>query len=118
MHVRLTARGVRLTRELRDYVDRRLTRSLGRLGQRIGEVRVSLTDLHGPRGAEDVECRIQTKLKPRGTLVVHRVGVDPFVAVSCASERFHRRLARELDRFWGGRELRGRSIHLSNKSTL
>lgn len=59
MKVRLTAQGVELSAELKDYVKRRVHFSLGRFAGRIGSLSVRLTDINGPRGGLDKCCDIR-----------------------------------------------------------
>jgi putative sigma-54 modulation protein len=88
-----------LAAALCNYVDRRLRFSLGRFGGRLGQVKVRITDLNGPRGGADKSCRISAELLPSGKLIWQEA-VDPnlFVAIDHATERIGRTFARELER--------------------
>ena len=53
MTVRLTAGGVELSPELKDFVHRRARFSLGRLSAKIDLLTARLADINGPRGGFD-----------------------------------------------------------------
>jgi hypothetical protein len=60
MKVRLTAQGIELSAELRDYVTRRVHFGLGRFVGRIKSLSVRLADINGPReGGIDKSCHIR-----------------------------------------------------------
>jgi ribosome-associated translation inhibitor RaiA len=94
----LRGRGIRVTEQLAEHVEQRLKTAFGRLGDRVREVRVQLTDENGPRGGEDIHCRIQASLEPRGTLIVDQRADDPFVAVAAAAERTAHTMRRQVGR--------------------
>ena len=98
MRLFIRAKGVELTRELRDHIEKRLRFAMSRFGERIRRVRVRLTDINGPRGGEDIECSIRATLAPRGVLTIDEIHSDPYAAVALASDRAGHRLSRHLDR--------------------
>ena len=96
--MRMTARngGVEWTESLRRHAERRLAFALGRFDDRLGTVTVRLSDLNGPRGGVDKECRIHLRLLRRPALVVQCTDSDAYSAISIAAERAGRAVAREL----------------------
>jgi ribosome-associated translation inhibitor RaiA len=88
--------GVEWTESLRRHAERRLSFALGRLDRRVGAVTVRLSDLNGPRGGIDKECRIHMRLPRRATLVVRCTEADAHTAISLAAERAGRAVARKL----------------------
>lgn len=106
MKLDLRARGVRVTDKLKDHVERRVHFALGRFGDKVRKVRVTLEDVNGPRGGVDTLCRIQAHLAPRGTLVIEETRLHAFSAVALAADRVGRTMRRRLER-WGARR-RGR----------
>ena len=98
MELDLRTRHVELTDDLRNHVDRRLRFALTRFGSRIRRLSVGLTDVNGPRGGVDIQCRVQAVLASGDTLVVRAVRTDPFTAVAGASERIAHTIMRRLDR--------------------
>jgi ribosomal subunit interface protein len=83
---------------LRAYIDRRLRFALGRFGERVGRVRVGISDLNGPRGGVDKCCRVSAALVPFGRVVVEEVDGDVYAAIDRAAGRLGRSFTRRLKR--------------------
>lgn len=98
MRVEVRSRNVDVGPDLRTWIDRRLAFALGRFGHRVGRVRVSLTDLNGPRGGADVGCLVEAKLARDGTVVAEVIDSEVGTAVSRAAERLARRVKSTLNR--------------------
>ena len=96
--IRIVAKNLELTSVEREIVERRLAFALGRFGDRVGRVTVSLEDLNGPRGGLDQHCRIEVGLVPSGKVMAEARDVDVVAAVNRTAERIARRLRNELDR--------------------
>ncbi|GJM23428.1 MAG: hypothetical protein DHS20C15_33430 [Planctomycetota bacterium] len=87
MKFEFRARGLKLSKALRDHVEARLHYALGRFGDRVRRVQVQFTDVNGPRGGEDIECRVLARLAPRGEIVVQELRGNPFAAAALAAQR-------------------------------
>lgn len=98
MRMNLRTKGILPTRNLREHVERHVRFALGRFRRRVRDVKVQLVDENGPRGGEDVRCKIRARLEPRGELVVEGLKDDPYAAVALASDRIETRLYRHVDR--------------------
>jgi len=98
MPIQTVVRNLKLTSAQREIVERRLAFALGRFGDRVGRVTVSLTDLNGPRGGLDQHCRIEVSLVPSGTVMAEATDAEIEPAVSRAAERAARCVKSELDR--------------------
>ena len=98
MKLELHARGLPLTEELRDHAERRLGSALGRFRGRLRSAQVRLTDVNGPRGGDDIDCRVAIDVAGTGTLQVREVRGDPFAAVSRALDRIAHSLTRKISR--------------------
>jgi hypothetical protein len=70
MKLQLTSRGIELTADLRDYVQRQVRFALGRFAGRIKTLSVQLSDVNGPRGGVDKCCDIRVDARFRQSLVV------------------------------------------------
>ncbi len=109
MKLELHSRAVRMTRELRGYIERKLELAFGRFLPRVQRVRVCVTDVNGPKGGgDDIQCLIQAKLHSSGELQTREVRGDPFAAVARASEQIRRRTARHFERKQMRRKARSR----------
>jgi len=80
----------------RRYVERRLAFALERFGERIGLVRVRLTDVNGPKGGMDKRCMILLRVHPAGDIRVAAVASLPSEAVDGASDRASRAVTKAL----------------------
>lgn len=98
--MRLEIQGVNygLNDDLKEHVERRLHFALGRLEARIDRVTVRFSDLNGPRGGIDKQCRITVNLIPRGVVRLEGTGDDPFALVDRAAKRVGRAVRRTLER--------------------
>ncbi len=106
MKFELRSKGVRMTDELRNHVERHLGFALRRFGDRVQRVRVRLQDINGPRGGEDIQCQIHATMAPRGDLVIQELRADPFAAVARASDRVGHAISRQVDRMHSRRKAR------------
>ena len=98
MRLEVRIHAAALDDSLRAYIDRRLRFAVGRLGERVGQVKVGISDLNGPRGGVDKCCRVSVTLVPRGRVVVEEVDSDLYTAIDRAAERLGRSCTRRLQR--------------------
>ena len=98
MPLQIVARNLELTSTQRDIVERRLAFALGRFGNRVGRVTVSLENLNGPKSGLDQRCRIEVSLVPSGTVMAEATDAEIEPAVGRAAERVARCVKSELDR--------------------
>lgn len=98
MKIDIRTHRVELTEALRAYVERRLRFALGRFGERIAAVTVTIQDLNGPRGGVDKQCRITATLASAGHLRVEVLDAEITPAVDQAAGRIGRTVAREFER--------------------
>jgi putative sigma-54 modulation protein len=96
MKMRVTARGVELTTELRDYVTRRVHFGLGRFAGKIKSLSVQLADINGPRGGIDKCCDIRVDAGLSQKVVVRERQQTIHAAVALAIERVERVVERQL----------------------
>lgn len=96
MKMRVTARGVELTTELREYVTRRVHFGLGRFAGKIRSLSVQLTDINGARGGIDKCCDIRVDAGLSQAVIVRERQETIHAAVACAVERVVRVVERQL----------------------
>lgn len=94
----IRGRHIELTEALLAHVERRLRFALSRFGQKIRRVAVQLTDLNGPRGGLDKQCRVTVTLSPSGKLMVEAIDADLPTAIDRAADRLERSVTREMER--------------------
>ena len=76
MPIQIVARNLELTSAQREIVERRLAFALGRFGDRVARMTVSVEDLNGPRGGLDQRCRIEVSLVPSGTVMTEATDAE------------------------------------------
>jgi putative sigma-54 modulation protein len=95
MEIQIRGRRVKVTKALRDHVERRLAFALSRFGDHIGRVRVHLSDSDSlPDGAEK-RCQIEVGLQR--SVRVQETDADVFKAVDRAADRAARTVAHAIE---------------------
>ena len=105
MRIEVSAMGISVTPQLREYVVRRLHFKLCRFSDRIKLARVRIVDVNRSRGGVDVHCRIQVLGTHVDGLVESALAANLTSAIDQAADRIHRLVGREFAR---ASELRGR----------
>lgn len=98
MRYEIRRRGVEVTEDLRVHVVERLRLALARFAGYVGEVRVYLRDVNGPRGGLDKECRIVVEVPRYGRVVVAVAYADVFGAVAHTARRTQFAVRRRVKR--------------------
>ena len=98
MRIGINFRGIALTEAIRQYAHLRLATALGRYRQALRSVRLSLTDINGPRGGVDKQCLIEVSVPALIPIVVRERDADLYVAIDRAADRVDRAVARRLAR--------------------
>ena len=90
---------VKVTTDLREYIERRMYFALGRFGPAIDHASVRVGDINGPRGGVDKRCQIVVKLQASGSnpIAVDVNDEDLLAAVARASNRAGRAVARAIE---------------------
>ncbi|MCD0463668.1 hypothetical protein [Roseiconus lacunae] len=83
---------------MRALITARVRSTLERFSDRISQVDVALTDENGPRGGEDMRCRIKIVMPKFKTVVTTAVESKPLAAVALAAERARRIAVSRLQR--------------------
>ncbi len=98
MKLTIRARHLDLSPELRDQIHRRLHFALGRLAGEIDAVDVTISDLNGPKGGADKQCRVRIRGRSLGAIVIEHVGSEILPVLSLAADRAERAVVRALAR--------------------
>ncbi len=112
MNLDMHARGIDVSRKLKEYVSRRVASAFDRFADRIRRVHVRLEDVNGPRGGRDIVCKVRVQLHPRGSLLIAERRSDPFRAVAHAAQRAAHHASKRLAR------KRGRPAHRGPERAL
>jgi putative sigma-54 modulation protein len=89
---------VNLRPPIRDYIEQRLDRSLGRIQDRISHVTIRLDDINGPKGGIDMRCHAEAHLVRSGLILADVVAGDIRTAVDEAADRLALRVRKRLGR--------------------
>lgn len=98
MRVTIHTHGIQSSEALAEHGRRRVGTAIGRYGHWVSQASVHLTDVNGPRGGTDIECRILATMAGRGTTVVHAVADDAYAAIDLAAAKAESAVARGLGR--------------------
>ena len=98
MHIDIQARGFTLTRGLREHAERRLRFAFGSARPEVVRISVRLSDDNGPRGGEDMRCRIHVGMAGAPAVVIEDTETDLYLAIDRAADRAGRTVARRLAR--------------------
>lgn len=91
-------RDVTLDEGTLEWIERRLQFALGRFAGRIRRVQVILSNINGPRGDTDKQCRVRITLIAKGEILVDDVDATVEAVTAHAVDRAARSVARWLER--------------------
>ena len=90
IHFTVHARGLELKNSHHRAIRRILASTLGRFTHRMRTIRIWLEDVNGPRGGEDIRCRIEVHFRPQGSINVSALAIDEYAATARAAARASR----------------------------
>lgn len=98
MLLKIYTRGFTLSDALSDYTESKIRLALGLYRDKIRRVDIFLTDVNGPKGGEDMMCKIKIKADGYPPIVVHETVDDIYNAINICSHRIKRSIGRRVDR--------------------
>ena len=98
MNLRVKSRGFKVTRGIYNRVNTKLQRIFSRYGDRIREAEVTLEDVNGPKGGEDMRCLVSIKLNRSKSIVVQEQAADLYDAINMCAQRATLTLERHFKR--------------------
>ncbi len=98
MIVKIHTRGFPLSNALYDYTDAKVRLILGLYRNKLRRIDVFLTDVNGPKGGEDMRCKIKIKADGYPSIVVHETAEDLYNAINICLHRIKRAIGRRFDR--------------------
>ena len=87
MKIEVSGRKVDLEASVKTFAERRIRSGMGRFSNKIREVRVQISDVNGPKGGRDKECRVEVRLRTVGSITTKAVEVNLHAAIARAIER-------------------------------
>ena len=107
MNIQIVDRNVGITQNQRDHIDRCLQFAFDRFSIHVNAIDISLADVNGPKGGEDVQCRMLISLHGTGELIVEGKGVSVESVVTDTTDRAALAVSRRIDRL---RNVQGTSM--------
>lgn len=107
MLVKLHTQGFASPDALNDYTDGKVRLALGLYRDKIRTIDVFLADINGPKGGEDMRCKIRVRSDGLPDILAQETAEHIYDAVSICSHRIKRAVGRRFDR---SLELRRRRI--------
>ncbi len=107
MDVNILDRNVGITSGQREHIDRCLQFAFDRFGSHIRTIDISLTDVNGPRGGDDLQCRMKVVLQGKREIVLEGKGVSVEAIVAETADRAALAVSRRINRL---RDVQGTSM--------
>jgi putative sigma-54 modulation protein len=96
MQIAIQTHGFPLTGALEKHVQDRLRFTFSRVADRVRRVRITLSDINGPRGGVDKRCLIEARLDGIPSVVIQDLQSDLYIAIDRAAGRAARSVMRKL----------------------
>lgn len=96
MKLELTARGIEISSDLREFIAKRVHFSFGRFAGRIRRLSIRLADLNGPRGGIDQCCDVRVNAGLPRKIVVRERQATIHAAIAIAMGRAERVVQRQI----------------------
>lgn len=88
MHVQVnSAQGVSISPALREHIDKQLQSVDTRFGERLTRIEVYLTDVNGPKGGVNKQCKLEARPRGGAPLMAELMHEDAYDAVTGAAKR-------------------------------
>ncbi|MEO6708535.1 MAG: HPF/RaiA family ribosome-associated protein [Planctomycetota bacterium] len=94
----ILSHGLELDEDLDAYVRSRIGSKLGKFETHMERISVRFSDLNGPKGGVDTECRVQVSLHSVPVVVVSARGTEPRRAFDSVANLVARTVQRSLER--------------------
>lgn len=114
MLVKIYTQGLALSKKLQSHAEEKLRLELGAFTRKIRRVDVFLSDVNGPKGGEDMVCKVKISAFGTTPIVVQEKSVNIYEAISVCSHRVKRTVARKFDRVTRRRKINPGRLELSD----
>lgn len=98
MKITVKARHLKLSRDLKEYVKRRVRFALDARRDSINRIVVTLSDINGPKGGEDKRCQMLVKLDGRGEVIIDDKQDQLYAAIDRAANKANRTVTKRIER--------------------
>jgi len=94
MDITIISRNVSIGPRLRQLIEKRLHFALHRFSDLLGSVKVTFSDINGPRGGVNKHCRIVVDVESIGTVVIRETDKTLSKAITRAASRLSQSVSR------------------------
>lgn len=98
MKLTIRTRHLHLTRETQEQIRQRISFAFDRISRWVRAIDLTITDVNGPKGGPDKQCRLRVRGRSIAGIVVEHVGVDTLASVADIADRAERSLLRTVAR--------------------
>lgn len=113
MLIKIHTQGFTLSDAINAYADEKVRLALGLYRGKIQRADVFLTDVNGPKGGKDMQCKIKIKADGCSSVFAQDTAEDLYDAISGCSHRAKRVVERRFDRIVQRRRRPGKSLSLN-----
>lgn len=99
-----------LTSGIENYIRKKLEKTLSK-SPALTEVSVTVSDINGPRGGEDKECKLQFSIAGKGRFVIKDTKSDLYHAIDSAAHRARHTISKVNSRRSKDKQLREGRAH-------
>lgn len=98
MKLALRIRHVDLSPQTREKIIERVSLALARISPWLRRVDISVSDINGPKGGADKQCRLRIRGRGIPSVVIEHVGMDTLSTIGVAAERAEQVIVRKMAR--------------------
>jgi putative sigma-54 modulation protein len=98
MKIMVRSPGLPPSEAMREFVERQALFHLSRFGRDVDSIEVRVRDVNGPRGGQDMECKVTVAGPRLGVVTITELSHDLYRSAGAAMTRVARALARSLER--------------------
>lgn len=94
----VNTRNIEASNEIQNHIDRRIAFAFARGHKQVRTLLVKLTDINGPKGGIDKQCKVVVRLHSQPSIVIVERQADIYHAIDRCITRASRNLMQQLKR--------------------
>lgn len=110
MKFKIYSHPFQLTAGIENYIRKKLAKTLSK-SPSLTEVSVTVSDINGPRGGEDKQCKLQFAIAGKGRFVIKDTKSDLYHAIDSAAHRARHTISKVNSRRSKDKQLREGRVH-------
>ncbi len=113
MLIKIYAPGIEMSETLKHHAESKARLALGLFVEKVQRVDIFLSDVNGPKGGEDMVCKIKVSAVKNSTIVVQEKSENLRSAINICMHRLKRSAARKFSRMVDQKRSRVHMHHLN-----